>query len=87
MEFCFKCNEYENIKDELTTFLKRMTDGENVQNKIAAEIILDIVEKCKNTKLKGNDDGHYINNIGFNEKILSENVRKLYKCYKRNKII
>ena len=47
--FALNASEYENIKDELITILKRMTDGENVQKKIAAEIILNIVEKCKNT--------------------------------------
>ena len=85
--FALNASEYDKIKDELTIILKRMTDGENVQKKVAAEIILDIAVKCKNTKLKGNDDGHYINNIGFDEKNCLKILENYINVIKRNKVI
>ena len=70
--------------DELKIILDDMV-GEKTSdnNNSGVKVILDIIRNCKNTKLQGNNRGHYINNIGFDEKILPEDIRALYIKYKQ----
>ena len=53
------------------------------RKKIGTAVILDIIEKCISFKLGGDDTGHYVKNIGFDEKILPEEIKSKYIEHKK----
>lgn len=85
--FTLSSSEYDKIKDELTIFLKGMNNGQNSEKKVGVEIILDIVKKCTSVEIKGNDEGHYINNIGFDEKYYLKILENYLNAIKGKTII
>ena len=84
--FGLQSEDLDKMIDELKNILDDMVGEQTSKNKNSGvKVILDILRNCKNTKLQRNNRGHYVNNIGFDEKILPEDIRVLYKKYKQKK--
>ena len=81
--FALKSDGLNDIIYELEKILNEMVANQSYNNRYGANVIMDILKKCRNVKNQGNDSGHYINNIGFDEKILPEKIKNLYNQYKK----
>ena len=85
--FALKSNGLNDIIGEMETILNEMVANQSYNKRYGVNVIMDILKKCKNVKNQGNDSGHYINNIGFDENILPEKIKTLYNQYKKKIII
>ena len=81
--FGLKAKKPDDQKEELKELLEGMTSGEEESKKLGAKVILTIIENCISFKSDGDDSGHYVKNIGFNEKKLPEGIQDLYTKYKK----
>jgi uncharacterized coiled-coil protein SlyX len=62
------------VKNDLIAISGSQNDGVNA--------IVNLLNNLKNLKKSGDDQGHYVNNIGFDETILPEEVRQKYEKLK-----
>ena len=81
--FGLKSEGLDKMIDELKSILDEMVGAQSEKSSSGVKVILDILRNCKTTKLQGNNRGHYVNNIGFDEKILPQNISSLYKKYRQ----
>ena len=76
--WCFHINktfdDILDVKEELIGISGIQNDGVNT--------IMNILINLKNLKNSGDDQGHYVNNIGFDESILPEEIRQKYAILK-----
>ena len=69
----------DNIND-VETKLKQLAGNSNA----GVEMIVNLLKNLKTLKDSGDDGGHHINNIGFSEDILPEEIRNEYAKLKKN---
>ena len=69
----------DNIND-VETKLKQLAGNSND----GVEMIVNLLKNLKTLKDSGDDGGHHINNIGFSEDILPEEIRNEYAKLKKN---
>ena len=69
----------DNIND-VETKLKQLAGNSNA----GVEMIANLLKNLKTLKDSGDDGGHHINNIGFSEDILPEEIRNEYAKLKKN---
>ena len=66
--------------DDVEKKLKQLAGNSNA----GVEMVMNLLKNLKTLKGSGDDGGHYINNIGFNENILPEEIRNEYDKLKKN---
>ena len=69
----------DNIND-VETKLKQLAGNSNA----GVEMVVNLLKNLKTLKDSGDDGGHHINNIGFSEDILPEEIRNEYAKLKKN---
>ena len=67
------------IKSEINN----LTEGKTDDEKKGSKMIIELLEKLNSFKGVGDDLGHAINDIGFNEKLLPKNIKDKYFLFKR----
>ena len=63
--------------DDVEKKLKQLAGNSNA----GVEMVMNLLKNLKTLKGSGDDGGHYINNIGFNENILPEEIRNEYESF------
>ena len=66
--------------DDVETKLKQLAGNSND----GVEMVVNLLKNLKTLKDSGDDGGHHINNIGFSEDILPEEIRNEYAKLKKN---
>ena len=66
--------------DDVEKKLKQLAGNSND----GVEMVVNLLKNLKNLKDSGDDGGHHINNIGFSEDILPEEIRNEYAKLKKN---
>ena len=72
-------NSLDNI-DDVEKKLKQLAENSND----GVEMIVNLLKNLKTLKDSGDDGGHHINNIGFSEDLLPEEIRNEYAKLKKN---
>jgi len=66
--------------DDVEKKLKQLAENSNA----GVEMVVNLLKNLKTLKDSGDDGGHHINNIGFSEDILPEEIRNEYAKLKKN---
>ena len=64
--------------------LDNINDVETKLKQLGVEMVVNLLKNLKTLKDSGDDGGHHINNIGFSEDILPEEIRNEYAKLKKN---
>lgn len=76
-------NEQKKTLDNINDVEKKLKQLEGNSND-GVEMIVNLLKNLKTLKDSGDDGGHHINNIGFSEDILPEEIRNEYAKLKKN---
>ena len=82
LEYFFWTIQEKNTLEDIDSVKNKLKEIAGNTN-IGVEMIVNLLKNLKTLKGSGDDGGHYVNNIGFSEEILPEEVKKEYDKLKK----